>query len=107
MTIWKPKDPVQVNNQEIWTGIDFKKASKLNIVFIDDNQLIRSWPVRTVDLDTVRDNTEAIQNCYIDTFDNDFLRMYIVDWTRGIIRFSDHGRPMKVYKIVPIFKGAS
>ncbi len=95
--VWKPGTPAVIANQVIYTNLNLLKAEELRLVFVDATSF-RSWGIVCVDLDIVKDYPAAIKEGFALIYDNDYCRFYINDWERGHIRFSDHGREMRLAK---------
>ena len=113
----KPASPINTTTgaagTEVITGLDFTQASGmlLELLFADQNTGI-AWPVIPIDVDRMLLNHESDSalDAYAHIFDNDWVRVNVVDPQTGALNFVDMDRDMQyigaeLYARAPTVRG--
>lgn len=96
-------EPITINNTNATTGFDLTKNTenlKMGLLIRDDNNS-RSWPWQYIDVKSMIDRFEADDafSAFGFIFDNDHIRIKIIDPVEGILNFVDIGRSVEIAAI--------
>lgn len=104
---FKPATPINTSTAaagtDVITGLDLTQAAEMSLrfTFVDQSGQTNQWATGLVDVDQAIDafNAGSVVDSYIPIFDNDWMRMNIVDPATGEMNFVDQGRDMALVKV--------